>query len=164
MTISCYTDGAALSNGKKNCRGGLGVVFPDRTELNLSESLPANPVPTNNRAELSGIIRAIQQCDVIDPSKTTPLAIKSDSQLCVSTCNTWLGGWKRKGWRKSDKSALKNLDLLQQLDTLMAARKVTLIHVRAHTGGVDDDSRYNALADKLASEGCLHSYVCTANV
>ena len=35
--IHCFTDGAAQGNGRKGCKGGLGVVFPAQPNLNLSE-------------------------------------------------------------------------------------------------------------------------------
>lgn len=152
--IYCFTDGAAQGNGRKGCKAGLGVVFPAQPDLNLSEALPSVPTPTNNRAELLAIIRAIEQSDVIDPNKSQPLHIKSDSELCVSTCNSWLSGWKRNGWRKRDKSVPKNLDLLKKLDMLMSIRQVNLVHVRAHTRGDDDDSKFNEWADKLATQAC----------
>lgn len=152
--IDCFTDGAAQGNGRKGCKGGLGVVFPAQPNLNLSEALPSYPVPTNNRAELLAIIRAIEQADAIDPDRSQPLHIKSDSQLCVSTCNSWLSGWKRNGWRKRDKTVPKNMDLLKKLDLLMSQRKVKLEHVRAHTRGEDDDSKFNEWADKLATQAC----------
>ena len=126
VPIHCFTDGAAQGNGRKGCKGGLGVVFPAQPNLNLSEALPSYPVPTNNRAELLAIIRAIEQSDTIDPDQSQPLHIKSDSQLCVSTCNSWLSGWKRNGWRKRDKTVPKNVDLLKKLDLLMSKRKEAL--------------------------------------
>ena len=154
VPIYCFTDGAAQGNGRKGCKGGLGVVFPAQPNLNLSEALPSYPVPTNNRAELLAIIRAIEQSDTIDPDRSQPLHIKSDSQLCVSTCNSWLSGWKCNGWRKRDKTVPKNVDLLKKLDLLMSKRRVKLEHVRAHTRGEDDDSKFNEWADKLATQAC----------
>ena len=154
--IYCFTDGAAQGNGRKGCKAGLGVVFPAQPDLNLSEALPSVPTPTNNRAELLAIIRAIEQSDFIDPTKTQSLNIKSDSELCVSTCNAWMSGWKRNGWRKRDKTVPKNLDLLKKLDMLMSMRQVKLLHVRAHTRGDDDDSKFNEWADKLATQACKY--------
>ena len=153
--ILCYTDGSAIGNGSRGCRGGVGVVFPDHPERNVSEPLAFSPTPTNNRAELTAILRAIEQADAIDPGRTRTLLIKSDSKLCVSTCTSWLAAWKPNGWRKRDGTPAKNPDLLRRLDALMAVRRVRLEHVRAHTGGRDPDSVHNHAADRLANAGAV---------
>lgn len=149
--IVVYTDGACSGNGTTSSSGGIGVHFPEWPNMQLQEALPPHPPPTNNRAELLAVLRALQQCDVIDPSRTWPVLIKSDSQLVCNTLNSWMASWKKRGWLKSDRKTPLNLDLLQQLDNLMSPRNVTLRHVRAHTSGRDEDSLHNAVADRLAT-------------
>lgn len=152
--IVCYTDGSAIGNGLRGCRGGIGVCWPEHPELDLSEPLRTPPAATNNRAELTAVLRAIQLADDrIDPERRRVLLIKSDSMLVVNTVTTWMKAWKRAGWAKRDGRPPLNMDLLRCLDDLMARRRVVVQHVRAHTGRQDDDSRMNALADRLATAG-----------
>jgi ribonuclease HI len=57
-----------------------------------------------------------------------------------------MAGWKAKGWkRKGD--PLKNVDLLQQLDTLIAPRKVTFRWVAGHSGHAGNEH-----VDRLGNE------------
>lgn len=152
QAIVCYTDGSAIGNGLRGCRGGVGVCWPAHPELDLSEALRTPPLATNNRAELTAVIRAVQLADEhIDPERRWVLLIKSDSMLVVNTVTTWMKAWKRAGWAKRDGRPPLNLDLLQRLDELMARRRIVVQHVRAHTGRQDVDSQMNALADRLAT-------------
>ena len=60
----------------------------------------------------------------------------------------WIHGWKKRGWKKSDKKPVVNKDLWQQLDTLNNERDVTWKWVKGHAG-VDGNER----ADELARMG-----------
>ena len=150
-TVHVFTDGACSNNGTTYSQGGLGVFFPEWREHNLSEKLPITPRATNNRAELSAVVRALQQCDLIDPNKEARLVVHSDSALVCGTVGTWMHTWKRLGWLKLNRRPPSNLDLLQTLDGLLQHRTVIMKHVRAHTGRLDPDSMHNAAADELAT-------------
>lgn len=175
--IEVYTDGACEGNGTPRARGGVGVAFPERPDLNVSEPLP--PVGskgpdgtqglkhTNNRAELTAILRALQVVDErLDTGRTRPVRLRTDSMLCVNTFTKWLAGWKRVGGGparvvgprdvvvvklvKRDGSPVLNTDLILAVEARLRLRRVEFVHVRAHTGRSDEASRFNALADELA--------------
>ena len=151
--IDAYTDGACPNNGKRFAVGGVGVVFPQYSTFNISERL-IDPNPTNNRAELFAILRAIDIVNTsIDPKGRRPVHVYTDSMLCVNTFTKWIAGWKKNGWRKRDKTDVLNVDLIKAIDLRMQSRPVMFVHVRAHTGRTDDRSRYNSLADELAVRG-----------
>ncbi|DBA84838.1 TPA: hypothetical protein ACH3X1_005866 [Trebouxia sp. C0004] len=151
--IEAFTDGACSGNGTKHSVGGVGVHFPAHPAYDVSEALLQPPKATNNRAELTAVIRALQVCDTINPDRKRGVHIKSDSQLVVNTVTCWMAKWKKAGWTKAGGGAVSNVDLLQTLDAFIANRRVTLTHVRAHTSGKDADSVSNAVADKLARAG-----------
>ena len=157
IQIVAFTDGACLGNGTDSSHGGIGVIFPDHPGLQLSEPVPSQPQPTNNRCEMVAVLRAVQQSDMIDPACKLPLLIKSDSQLMCSTVNCWLEGWKRAGWKKQDGKPPANLDVLIDLDALLQRRRVCLVHVKAHTKRQDTDSAHNAAADRLANKAAIYS-------
>ncbi|KPC92140.1 hypothetical protein ADL27_26605, partial [Streptomyces sp. NRRL F-6602] len=48
---------------------------------------------------------------------------------------TWLPGWKRNGWRTSAGKPVANQELVVAIDTLLAGRDVTFVHVAAHQVG-----------------------------
>ena len=148
--IDAYTDGACPSNGRGASVAGAGVAFPDHPELNVSETIREGK-PTNNRAELLAILRAIEVADErIDPRGRRTLRVFTDSMLCVNTFTKWVAGWKRNGWLKRDGKPVLNAELIRAIDARMVRRRVEFKHVRAHTGRQDRDSRFNAMADELA--------------
>ena len=148
-----FTDGSALNNGAKNCKAGYACVWPEHRELDFSEPIPQG---TNNRAEYLAVIKAIETADgVLDTAFEKTLVIYTDSMLLINTITKWMGGWKRNSWRKSDGYPIANPDLVKRLDELMVRRRVSLRHVRAHTGGTDYESRYNDVADRMAKEAAM---------
>jgi ribonuclease HI len=61
---------------------------------------------------------------------------------------TWIHGWRRNGWKTSDKKAVKNEDLWRELDALAARHRITWHWVRGHA---EDEG--NLRADALANQG-----------
>ena len=153
MPIEAFTDGACPSNGRHAKIAGAGVAFPERPDLNVSETIRDHP--TNNRGELTAILRALEVADnKIDPARRRPIIIYTDSQLCIDSFTKWIDGWKKNNWMKKDKTPVLNDDLLKAVDARMQRRRVTFVHVRAHTGKKDRSSVMNALADELATGAC----------
>lgn len=145
--IICFTDGSFVSSGKIKV-AGYSCVFPDNQEATYSTRLDGKL--TNNRAEFTALIKALEISDVIDEEKQRNLIVYTDSELLVNTVTKWMRGWKRNGWRKADKKPVKNLDLVMQIDHLVSQRPTILRHVKAHTGRNDYNSKWNDVADKLA--------------
>jgi ribonuclease HI len=148
-----FTDGACKGNGSVHAKAGYGAVFPNHPHLDISEPLRGD-LRTNNRAEYTGCIRALEQCDIVDPGLGKTVYMYTDSQLLMNTVTKWIQGWKSKGWKKSDGGPILNLDLVIKLDRLSMRRKIIWRWVQAHTDGDDWMSIWNARADALANEGC----------
>lgn len=102
-----YTDGACLDNGRRGARAGYGVHVPSRPDLDEHGSLSAHSRPTNQRAELTAILRAIERT----AAEPVPLEIRTDSMYSINCLTTWYRAWERDDW-KVDK---KNLDLIQEI-------------------------------------------------
>jgi ribonuclease HI len=62
--------------------------------------------------------------------------------------STWIGDWKRRGWRTADKQPVKNEDLWRRLDELAAKHDIDWRWVRGHAGHPE-----NERADQLANRG-----------
>jgi ribonuclease HI len=120
-----YADGACKGNPGP---AGLGVVLLDaRGRRELSEYLGQG---TNNIAELTAILRAIQGSD---PGR--PLRIFTDSSYSI--------GVLQKNWK-----AKANLELVAAVrDAMKKHGKVKLLHVRGHAG-----VPLNERVDELAVE------------
>lgn len=149
--LVCFTDGACSANGYANARAAYAVVWPDAREHDVAARLPG-PAQTNNRAEYAAALAALRVAARRDPTFARPLLIYSDSRLLIDSVTKWAPGWKRRGWRKSDGSAVANADLLSELDAAIAQRTggVRWAHVAAHTGRGDYASLWNDVADRAA--------------
>lgn len=104
---------------------------------------------TNNRMEMLGAIEALQAVD----RGGIEILICTDSRYLIDCCTKWMQAWKSAGWvRKS--GALKNVDLLQQLDELLPRHTVRWQWVRGHSGDPGNE-RADALAN-LAMDQIAH--------
>ena len=70
----------------------------------------------------------------------------SDSKYLIGCCTEWMAGWKANGWKRKG-GPLKNLDLLKQLDELIAKHHVEWRWVAGHSG--HDGNEH---VDRLANE------------
>jgi len=108
------------------------------------------PEATNNRGELSAIIKLLEATQHTQHD----LTILADSQYAINSITKWLPGWKKKGWKKSDGKPVINKDLMMQLDELMTAakesgRNITFQWIKGHAGhplNEAADTRANAAA------------------
>ena len=155
--IIAFTDGACVQNGKPGAKGAFAVVWPEHPHLNFAAPLSPNEKQTNNRAELRGVLGAIEKTNTYLPeSREAALVIYTDSMLIINTVTKWMPSWKRKGWLKADGQPVANIDLLQMLDGMLSRRRVTFRFVRAHTNNNDFASNYNRVVDGMAT-GVLHN-------
>ncbi len=136
-TVDIYTDGACKGNPGAGGWSAILVFGGKEKELFGGEA-----VTTNNRMELTAAIEGLKALK--EPCK---VKLYSDSQYLVNAINKgWLENWKKKGWRKADKSAVLNDDLWKTLDGLLSTHEVEFIWVRGHDGHI-----YNERCDELAS-------------
>ena len=133
--VTIYTDGACSGNPGP---GGWGAILEykgKRRELSGGEAQT-----TNNRMELLAAISALEALK--EPCAVT---LYTDSQYFAKAINDgWLIGWKKKGWKRKD-GPLKNPDLWQTLDALLAQHEVTVVWVKGHA-----DNEGNNRCDELA--------------
>ena len=155
--LKVYTDGSCINNGKRrDVSAGYGVFFGEGDPRNLAE--PYRDRPTNNRAELFAIIRAIE---IIEPQLKLgkKVIIYTDSEYSLKTYTVYAQKWKIKNWKKSDGSPVKNLELVKRGYELYStySKILTLKKVKAHTGASDPMSVGNDWADRLANIGAARS-------
>ncbi len=136
-SVNIYTDGAC--KGNPGAGGWAAILEFEGKEKSLCGG---EKLTTNNRMELIAAIEGLSALKM--PCNVT---LYSDSQYLVNAINKgWLEGWKKKGWRKADKSPVLNDDLWKQLDSLLNTHNVTFVWVRGHDGHA-----YNERCDQLAS-------------
>ena len=141
--VEIYTDGACSGNPGP---GGYGVILmygSAKRELSGGE-----PSTTNNRMELSGVIRGLsalkEPCDV---------TLTTDSQYVVNAINQgWAKKWRANGWMRNKKDPALNPDLWEKLLALCETHNVTFRWVKGHA-----ENEYNNRCDELAVEAS-HQY------
>ena len=138
--INIYSDGACKGNPGVGGWGALLVSGEHRKELVGGERLT-----TNNRMELTAVIEALQSL-----KRCSQVCIYTDSQYVLKGINEWLPNWKRRGWRTSANTPVKNVDLWQRLDELVSQHQVEWQWVKGHNGHPG-----NERADALANQGVL---------
>jgi ribonuclease HI len=136
--VIVHTDGACSGNPGP---GGWGVILDyngTRKELFGGEAQT-----TNNRMELMAAITALETL-----KRPCTVEMHVDSQYVKDGITKWIHGWKKNGWKTSDKKPVKNAELWQRLDAALGTHQVSWHWVKGHAGH-DGNER----ADELAREG-----------
>ncbi len=136
--VIIHTDGACSGNPGP---GGWGVVMDwngTRKELYGGEQLT-----TNNRMEL---VAATEGLKALKRACTVEMHV--DSVYVKDGIGKWIHGWKKNGWKTSDKKPVKNVELWQALDEAIQRHKISWHWVKGHAGHAG-----NERADELARQG-----------
>ena len=139
-----WTDGACRGNPGPG--GWAAIVVPaaggEAVELSGGE-----PHTTNNRMEYMAAIGGLRSLP--DGSR---VCIVTDSTLMLDSMETWLEGWKRKGWKTAAGKPVKNQDLVMALDEQIQRHAEVRWHwVKGHeTGAEHAHKAFNDRADQLA--------------
>jgi len=136
--VVVYTDGACKGNPGP---GGWGAWL--RWGAHEKELFGGDPSTTNNRMELTAVIESLALL-----KRRTPVAIYTDSNYVKDGITSWIHGWKKRGWRTADNKPVKNIELWQRLDALVASHDVQWHWVKGHSGDPG-----NERADALANRG-----------
>ncbi len=136
--IKIYTDGACKGNPGVGGWGAWLVSDGHEKELFGGEAHT-----TNNRMELLAVIRALEAL-----KRRCTVQLHTDSKYVQQGISTWIHGWKKNGWRTSDKKPVKNCDLWKQLDELAQQHDIEWLWVKGHAG-----HNGNERADQLANLG-----------
>lgn len=136
--VEIYSDGACKGNPGV---GGWGALL--RCGKHERELFGGEKNTTNNRMELTAVIRALQAL-----KRRSVVKVYTDSKYVQQGIETWIHDWKRRGWKTAAKQPVKNSDLWQELDLAASAHEVEWLWVRGHCG-----HEGNEHADKLANRG-----------
>jgi ribonuclease HI len=136
--VVVYTDGACKGNPGPGGWGALLMSGAHRRELFGGE-----PETTNNRMELTAAIEALKAL-----KRPCKIRLFTDSNYVKQGIESWIHGWKRNGWRTSDKKPVKNAELWQALDEIAAKHDIEWRWVKGHASDPG-----NERADELANLG-----------
>jgi ribonuclease HI len=134
-TVDIWTDGACSGNPGPGGWGAVLVYGEKQRELSGAE-----PDTTNNRMELCAAIGALEALN-----RPCQVILHTDSQYVKGGITGWIFGWKKNGWKTSDRKPVKNVDLWQRLDAAIQRHQVEWRWVKGHAGDA-----MNERADGLA--------------
>jgi ribonuclease HI len=135
--VDIFTDGACKGNPGP---GGWGALL--RSGRHEKELFGGEPDTTNNRMELTAVIRALEAL-----TRPARVRVHTDSTYVQQGISTWIHGWKRNGWKTKAKEPVKNADLWQALDAAAARHEIEWLWVKGHAGHPENE-RADALANK----------------
>jgi ribonuclease HI len=136
--VIIHTDGACSGNPGP---GGWGAVL--QYSGTFKELKGGAPLTTNNRMELTAAIEALNAL-----KRPCSIELHTDSNYVKDGLTKWIAGWKKSGWKTSDKKPVKNVELWQALDAAVARHVIDWRWVKGHAG-----DPWNERADELANEG-----------
>lgn len=138
--VEIFTDGACLGNPGA---GGWGAIL--RCKGVEKEISGAADDTTNNRMELTAVIEALKALKT-----SCNVAICTDSRYVMDGVTKWLPNWQQNGWRTANKKTpVKNIDLWQELESLLDKHKIKWIWVKGHNGHPENE-RVDELARNQA--------------
>ena len=134
--VDLYTDGACSGNPGKGGYGGILMYGSAKKEYSGYVELT-----TNNQMELTAVIVGLKMLK--EPCEVN---IYSDSAYVINAfIEGWIENWKLNGWRTASKKPVQNVELWQELLTLLEPHTITWNKVKGHA-----DNPYNNRCDKLA--------------
>ena len=136
--VTIYTDGACRGNPGPGGWGALLIGGGREKELYGAER-----ATTNNRMELTAVIRALESLRT-----ACEIELFTDSQYVKQGIESWIHAWKRNGRKTADRKPVKNAELWRELDALAARHRVRWHWVRGHSADPG-----NERADALANRG-----------
>ncbi len=141
-TVEIYTDGACKGNPGP---GGWGAVLCcNGAEKEISGG---EVDTTNNRMELTALIRALQCL-----KEPCHLIVTSDSKYVIDGLSKgWAEGWQKRGWIKSNKEPALNPDLWADLLSLTKQHHIEYRWIKGHAGHPMNE-RCDALAVEQAAK------------
>ena len=137
-TVILYTDGACSGNPGPGGWGALLIWNGKEKELSGGER-----DTTNNRMEMKAVIEGLKKLN-----RRCQVKVHSDSAYIINAFTRgWIKNWLKRGWKKSNKKPVENIDLWKELIKQSEKHEVEWIKVKGHS-----DDELNNRVDRLAVE------------
>jgi ribonuclease HI len=150
LAIALYSDGGCRGNPGP---GAYAYLVQNQSGLVLAEGVEFEIHTTNNKMELGGAIRGLQEIKELLPgigkdALLTKVKVMTDSKYVVDGMKSWIQGWKARGWKKADGKTPENIELWQELDLIRASfMEIEWMWVKGHGGHPQ-----NEYCDRKANE------------
>ncbi len=139
-SVRLVTDGSCLGNPG---RGGWAAIL--RHGDHSLELFGGEGQTTNNRMEITAVLNGLRAL-----KESCRVTVETDSQYLKNGITTWIHRWKKRGWKTTSGSPVKNQDLWRELESALAGHQVNWVWVKGHADH-SDNIRCDELARKAAS-------------
>ena len=139
-SVRLVTDGSCLGNPG---RGGWAAIL--RHGDHSLELFGGEGQTTNNRMEITAVLNGLRAL-----KESCRVTVETDSQYVKNGITTWIHRWKKRGWKTTSGSPVKNQDLWRELESALAGHQVNWVWVKGHADH-SDNIRCDELARKAAS-------------
>lgn len=132
--IQLYTDGGCSGNPGP---GGWAFLMRHAPTGKQLEDSGGEPETTNNRMELTAVVKGLEAL-----KRPSDVELFTDSVYVGKGMSEWMPKWKANDWRRREGkkwAEVKNVDLWQQLDALLAQHTVKYTRVAGHSGHPEND-------------------------
>jgi ribonuclease HI len=134
--VHLFTDGACSGNPGP---GGWAFILRHPASGKEKEHAGGEALTTNNRMELLAVIRGLEAL-----KKSSHVELFTDSEYVRQGLAQWMSKWKANGWKRKVDSRgklgeVKNLELWQRLDELVAQHQLNFHRVAGHSGHPEND-------------------------
>lgn len=137
--VEIFTDGACRGNPGPG--GWAALLRSQGVEKMLSG---AEQETTNNQMELMAAIQGLEAL-----KRPSAVVLTTDSQYVRQGITQWIHGWKRNGWKTSQKQTVKNKTLWQRLDAAVVKHQVAWRWVKGHSGHEENERVDTAANDAI---------------
>ncbi|WP_195701415.1 ribonuclease H family protein [Companilactobacillus futsaii] len=156
--VVIYTDGGSRNHG--NVKGGhvrtddkAAWAYHISNNGQTYEGTAGELGATNNRMEIMALIQSIIRLNDLKINRQNAIFVLDSQYVLNAITKNWLNGWKRRGFKKADGSALANVELWKQLDQLLpTVPKKTFEWTKGHATNVGNnrvDELLNETMDKM---------------
>ena len=132
--VQLFTDGACSGNPGP---GGWAFILRHVKTGKEIERSGGVPTTTNNQMELMAVVKGLEAL-----TRPTSVELLSDSVYVGKGLTEWMKKWKANDWRRKDGKKwvdVKNVELWQELDRLIATHKLRFTQVAGHSGHPEND-------------------------
>jgi len=151
--VNIYIDGSCIHNGSPNAIAGYGVYFKNDDSRNEYARVVGKQ--TNNTGELTAFIRAVEiMYDELNRQQSTSkINIYTDSEYVIKCAGPYSAKLSKNDWKNTEGKIPPNIKLIQRIYEIYKPfkKRISIHHVKAHTGLDDEHSVGNAEADRLAN-------------
>jgi ribonuclease HI len=122
--MEVYVDGGCRGNGRPGSIGAAAAVFKNRRGRHKTwiRCLPRYPPATNQRAEITAIIIALEQIlekyDELYFHPRLKVKLYSDSRYAIGCMTEWIYNWTQNGWKNAAGYRVANRDLIEEASYL----------------------------------------------